>query len=231
MTNPFYPAQPRRDEHGQPSSRQPAPPPSKRSKSDPVWPWALGGIVAGLLVIFGVVVVATVNEDEHPTTATTTSRAVPRPTTVLSPAESERNRQAAAAERARIDAINAARSDRSTYEMISDRDLALLAKSPDAAKGRKLVLHGVVTQFDSGTGATQFRASVTGARQDAWYDYDINVVISGSSPPVVANVVKDDLVTVYVEVAGSYRYDTTLGGSMTVPRFTANIVDVTGATE
>ncbi|MGW5151315.1 DUF2510 domain-containing protein [Rhodococcus koreensis] len=229
MTNPFYP-KPRRDEHGQPRSTQPAPPPPKRSKSDPVWPWALGGIVAGLLVIFGVVVVATVNEDEHPTTATTTSRAVPRPTTGLSPAESERNRQAAEAERARIEAINAARFDRSTYEMISDRDLALLAKSPDAAKGRKLVLHGVVTQFDSGTGATQFRASVAGARQDAWYDYDINVVISGSSPPVVANVVKDDLVTVYVEVTGSYRYDTTLGGSMTVPRFTANIVDVTGAT-
>jgi hypothetical protein len=196
-----------------------------------VWPWALGGIVAGLLVIFGVVVVATVNDDEHPTTATTTSRAVARPTTVLSPPESERNRQAAEAERARIDAISAARLDRSTYEMISDRDLALLAKSPDAAKGRKLVLHGVVTQFDSGTGATQFRASVAGARQDAWYDYDINVVISGSSPPVVANVVKGDLVTVYGEVAGSYRYDTTLGGSMTVPRFTANIVDVTSATE
>ena len=47
---------------------------------------------------------------------------------------------------------------------------------------------------------------------------------------MVANVVKDDLVTIYVEVAGAYRYDTTLGGSMTVPRFTANIVDVTGTT-
>jgi hypothetical protein len=104
--------------------------------------------------------------------------------------------------------------------VISDRDLALLARSPDTAKGRKLVIHGVVTQFDPGTGATQFRASVAGAQQDTWYDYDINVVIAGSSPPVVANTVKDDLVTLYVEVVGAYRYDTTLGGSMTVPRFT-----------
>ena len=226
MTNPFYPKEPRRDEPRPDSPGRSAPPPPKRAtNADRVWPWALGGIVAGVLVVVSVVVVATVNDDdESPGLVTTTSRAV------LSPAQGERSRQAMDAERARIDAINAAKFDRSTYEVISDRDLALLARSPDAAKGRKLVIHGVVTQFDSGTGATQFRASVAGARQDAWYDYDINVVIAGASPPVVANVVKDDLVTIYVEVAGAYRYDTTLGGSMTVPRFTANIVDVTGTT-
>ncbi|KXX58559.1 hypothetical protein AZG88_08450 [Rhodococcus sp. LB1] len=78
-----------------------------------MWPWALGGIVIGVLVVVSVVVVATVNDgDESLGLVTTTSRAV------LSPAQSERSRQAVDAERARIDAINAAKFDRSTYEVI-----------------------------------------------------------------------------------------------------------------
>lgn len=95
--------------------------------ADRVWPWALGGIVIGVLVVVSVMVVANVNDDDESPRLVTTSRAV------LSSAQSECNRQAAAAERTRVDAVNAAKLDRSIYEMISDRDLALLVRSPDAA--------------------------------------------------------------------------------------------------
>lgn len=37
------------------------------------------------------------------------------------------------------------------------------------------------------------------------------------------------MVTLYVEVVGSISYDTQIGGNTTVPKFFANIVDVTGS--
>ncbi|WP_128970276.1 hypothetical protein [Rhodococcus opacus] len=86
--------------------------------------------------------------------------------------EEERLRRAAEAEaeRQRQAEVLAAKMDRGTYEQIGDRDFALLAKDPDAHKGRKLVIYGVVTQFDSATGKTTFRAE-TGANPGDYYDY------------------------------------------------------------
>lgn len=208
------------------------------TKKNKKWPW-----IVGIAVALFIVIAITVNgsgEDvpvaESGGSSPVSSSAAATPTmsseqfkaqSAARAAEAERQRVAQEAERQRLAAIEAAKLDPATYEVVSDRDFALLMKNPDAAKGRKLVLYGVVSQFDSATGTTSFRANTAAGPQDASYDYDQNTVVTGASN-VVANVVEDDFVTLYVEVVGSYSYSTTMGGSTTVPKVQANIIEVTG---
>ena len=122
--------------------------------------------------------------------------------------------------------------DPATYEVISAREYAVLVKNPDAAKGRKLVVYGYVTQFDAATGSGGFRANTAAAPQSSWYDYDVNSIVAAPTGQtnMLANVVEGDLVTMYVEVVGAYSYDTQIGGNTTAPQFKVNIITVTGTT-
>ncbi|MBP1160240.1 DUF2510 domain-containing protein [Rhodococcus sp. PvR099] len=157
----------------------------------------------------------------------------------VSPQEAEAKRQAdaaaakarqeaAAAEAARVQALEAAKKDPATYEQLSERDFALIAKNPGSATGRKVVVYGRVTQFDAATGTTQFLARTAPFAGDK-YDYDQNTFVVGDTAALIANVVEDDLVTMYTEVLGSYTYDTQAGGSTTVPKLQVNIIEVTGS--
>ncbi|TJZ76990.1 DUF2510 domain-containing protein [Rhodococcus oryzae] len=156
----------------------------------------------------------------------------------VSPQEAEAKRQAdaaakarqeaAAAEAARVQALEAAKKDPATYEQLSERDFALIAKNPGSATGRKVVVYGRVTQFDAATGTTQFLARTAPIAGDK-YDYDQNTFVVGDTAALIANVVEDDLVTMYTEVLGSYTYDTQAGGSTTVPKLQVNIIEVTGS--
>lgn len=119
--------------------------------------------------------------------------------------------------------------DPSTYQPISLRDYALLVKNPDAAKGRKLIVHGVVTQFDSATGTSDFRADTGAEPMGRRYDYQQNTLVHAPDPAILTNVVEKDMVTMYVDVAGSYSYDTQIGGHTTVPLFNVYIIKVTNS--
>ncbi len=191
----------------------------------------------GLLIVLGLVVAAVVSgsntdEDDAATVAapSPTSRTAATSTT-RSAAQIQASEQAAAAASSRAAAAAAAeaeRTDPASYEQVSTRDFALLARDPSAARGRKLVLYGYVSQFDSATGTNQFRASVDSQPLGSWYEYDHNVVIKASDRGLVANVVEDDLIILWVEVDEPLTYDTTLGGSTTVPSFRLNMIEVTG---
>ncbi|MEH3156505.1 MAG: DUF2510 domain-containing protein [Gordonia paraffinivorans] len=128
---------------------------------------------------------------------------------------------AAAAERAR-------QTDKSTYTELSDRQWQLIAKNPDSHLGEKVVVYGKVTQFDAATGKDQLRASVDGQPQE-YNIFTTNTVVKEGISGILDNVVQDDLVTIYARVDGSLSYDTTMGGSTTVPKLTAYVVDVTGS--
>ncbi|KXF51351.1 hypothetical protein AXA44_01265 [Rhodococcus sp. SC4] len=203
------------------------------------------------MLILTLGVAATVNDYESPSAADaarnpTTARLTPIVTRTMTPEEvaarnaqqeqarrqqeeQQAKRQAAIdAEKARLAAIEAAKWDRTTYETLSDRDFALVMKNPDANKGRKLVVYGHVTQFDSVTGPDRFRADTMAAPQDYSFQYDNNTVVTGTAP-LLANPVSGDFVTMYVVVAGSHRYSTTLGGETTVPKLNALMLDVTGS--
>jgi hypothetical protein len=119
--------------------------------------------------------------------------------------------------------------DPSTYEEITPREFALIAKDPDAHRMRKLVLYGVVTQFDSATGTVGFRANADAVPHPRAYEFDQNTVLSASDPAILADVVEDDFVTMWVSGAESITYDTQIGGRTTVPKFNVNIIKITGS--
>ncbi|KXF84340.1 hypothetical protein D092_20675 [Rhodococcus ruber Chol-4] len=198
-------------------------------------------IMAGLAVlgVVGLVVAVAVggaNSDEDGSTtvaapSTTSARATATSTT-RSAAQIQASEQAAAAAASRAAAAAAAEAERknpAAYEQLNTRDFALIARDSAAAQGRKIVLYGYVSQFDSATGTNQFRASVDSQPLGSWYEYDHNVVIKASDRGLVANVVEDDLITMWVEVDEPLTYDTTLGGSTTVPSFRLNMIQVAGS--
>ncbi|MFC8935318.1 DUF2510 domain-containing protein [Rhodococcus sp. NPDC057135] len=201
----------------------------------------IGAIAAGILVI--IIGIAAVNGGKDKDSETTASSAMTSEakttapaTTTKSAAEVAASAAAATSARAASEAAaeakrqaEAAKLDPNTYESMSDRDFALFAKNPDAYKGRKLTLYGVVFQADAATGSRMFLARTAGSPQDASYDYDQNTVVTAVDPTLIADVVEDDFVTLHVEVLGSQSYDTQRGGSTTAPKVQVNIITVTGS--
>lgn len=139
----------------------------------------------------------------------------------------------------------AVRKDPVLYDMASEQEFALIARNPDAHKGKKIQIFGVVTQFDIKTGESTFRANTSSGPQtnisrtlDAGFcgsewciptvndasGYDVNSVIIAPAPEVVANVVEGDFVRMYVEVVGSTTYETRLG-TEAAPVFAVYIID------
>jgi hypothetical protein len=121
--------------------------------------------------------------------------------------------------------VSPADLDPSTYQRLSPRDYALLVKDPDANKNRKIIVYGVVTQFDAATGNSELRAT-TGAQPD---DYATNTIIDAPDPSIVANVVKKDEVTMWCKVKGSLTYKMQNGGETTVPQFLVFIIKDAGS--
>ncbi|HEX6055675.1 MAG TPA: hypothetical protein VFY98_07680 [Intrasporangium sp.] len=231
----------------------PAPPKQRMSKGKKVGLW-----VGGILVAF-VAIGALGGDPETAPTATPPAAASSSATTTADPAAAKAEADAkaaadraakeaaikaakdqaakeaaakAAAEKAAAEAATAekAKTDKDAYDKITRRGWAKIAKNPDSYVGETYVLHGYVTQFDAATGNTMFLANLDGARHGEWYEYDTNTIVEEGIPGVFDDVVQDDLVTLYVEVVGSFSYDTQIGGNTTAPHVTANIVKVTGST-
>ncbi|WP_336670680.1 hypothetical protein [Tsukamurella sp. USMM236] len=127
---------------------------------------------------------------------------------------------AAAASLAAIE--RAARMDESRYTVVDSRTWKVIARDPDSYKGKWYRIYGVVTQADAATGASAIRMSTDGEVQDASYDYDVNTIVQAptSDDSGLSDCVKDDELKMFVEVKGSKTYETTLGGSQTVPLVT-----------
>jgi hypothetical protein len=114
----------------------------------------------------------------------------------------------------------------STYEALSPRDFALLVKDPDANKGRKIILYGVVTQFDTDTGQSSFRAN-TGAEPS---DTQQNTIFYAHDQSILTKVVAQDAVKIWCQVDGTETYKTTQNGELTVPKLWVNIIRDNGST-
>lgn len=95
-------------------------------------------------------------------------------------------------------------------------------KKPDAHVGENVIIYARITQFDSGTGPCMFRADLSNAPVSK-YDYEHNSMFSAgdglSECAELDDFVADDLVKITATVTGSLTYDTTIGGSTTVPKF------------
>lgn len=195
-----------------------------RGRRNPVLAASVAGVIAILVLAVGVLLglqltgPATSPQSPLPTSPAAVTAAAPTVPTIPSPEPAARDQERRQ---------EAARLDRSTYESVSPREFALMAKDPDSWIDRKIVVYGVVTQFDSATGTTAFRANTGPSPMADPYDFDQNTFVTAHDSRMVSNVVEKDVVTMFVEVQGSYTYDTQIGGSTTVPSLLVNIIEPT----
>ena len=139
----------------------------------------------------------------------------------------------AAAEKAAAAKAAAEKAARERPVALTPRAFALVVKNPDAYVGKHYIVYGEVTQFDSVTGDSIFRADAGATRDPISYgytEYDANTLFVGD-PAMLANVVEGDVFRATVEVLGSESYTTMLGGETTVPKFRLQSISVYGSTK
>lgn len=214
----------------------PPPPPVKKSHRTA---YVVGGVFVVLVLIGGIASAVRGDKDDDSAAASDATTSAVTTTTIdpaIAAAQSASASAEAAASASAVAAADAARQreraalrDRSTYREVGDRGWALIAKNPAAHVGEMVKIYGHVTQFDTATGTFTLRANTSGVQQENSYEYDQNTIVDEGSAGAFADVVADDLVTLYVEVSGSQSYDTTMGGSTSAPKVVAYVVDVTGS--
>lgn len=117
-----------------------------------------------------------------------------------------------------------------SYQALDSQTWLEIVKDPDSYDGQCYTVYGEVTQFDSSTGTSGFRANVGGVEETPEYgfvDYPTNTVLTGDAS-TLSSVVEQDLFTANVLVLGSYTYQTQIGGQTTVPQLQVNSIQVTG---
>jgi hypothetical protein len=113
------------------------------------------------------------------------------------------------------------------HRALSGRDLLLITKTPDLHVGERITVYGHVTQFDTVTGPSTFRASIDGVQHRRTYEYETNTILRGTAVQL-ADVVQGDVFRADVTVGGSYSYETTMGGTLTVPVLGIDAITVVG---
>ena len=91
-----------------------------------------------------------------------------------------------------------------------------IAKDPDKAKDRAVIVFAEVAQFGSDTGPDRFRASAGVDRPGAELELQTNSLFVGDEA-LLDGVVAGDVLKLHAVVTGSLEYETQLGGVATVP--------------
>ncbi len=85
-----------------------------------------------------------------------------------------------------------------------------LARTPDDFKGQKVKFYGKVVQVMEGTSSVQIRLIV---------DDNYDTVLLGEYLPstVSSRILEDDYITIYGTSVGTISYQSTMGGTITIP--------------
>lgn len=183
--------------------------------------WFFAAVAGVVLMVLVLVIGALANDRDSGTTAAATASARPQrtvPSGTASPSPAATTASPAPAG-TRVTTKPPVKPAKVAYAKLTERQWLKIAKVPDQYAGKGYIVYGHVTQFDSATGDDSFRADVGGVRKYPSYgyvDYDTNTMLTGDAT-MLSNLVEDDLFRAQVVVVGSYEYETTLGGSTTVP--------------
>lgn len=108
--------------------------------------------------------------------------------------------------------------DPAHYARLGARDFAKLGKDPDAFKGKRFIIYGKVSYFDSTTGSDTFQAETGNARltpgENGYLVGYSQIAFLKGTKRMLADVVKGDVFEAYVMVRGEYNYESTTGGSV-----------------
>ena len=96
-----------------------------------------------------------------------------------------------------------------------------LVRTPDEHIGNKVTLSGEIVQVIEGDDASQYRMAVD-------QDYDKMVLIEVSTDQLSSRILENDLITIYGVSQGTVDYESTIGGTITVPAITVDKFEVTG---
>jgi len=121
----------------------------------------------------------------------------------LAAAEAEAQAQAEAEAQAQKDA-----EEQAGYETGITYDQ--LARTPDDYMGKKIKFTGKVIQVLEGADSTEIRIAVNS-------NYDTILYGAYSSSIVSSRVLEDDVITIYGTSAGLLSYESTMGGTITIP--------------
>lgn len=119
-----------------------------------------------------------------------------------------------AAEKAAEESIRAAEEASKAAEEAKGYETGItydqIARTPDDYKGKKLKFSGKVIQVMEGSGVVQIRLAVND---------DYNSVLLGqyNSSIVSSRILEDDKITVYGTSSGLISYQSTMGGTITIP--------------
>ncbi|MFJ3405060.1 DUF4190 domain-containing protein [Promicromonospora sp. NPDC090134] len=103
---------------------------------------------------------------------------------------------------------------------------ASIAKDPDKAQGRAVVVFAEVMQFDSTTGPDRFLAGAGVDQPGSAYELETQSVFVAEEA-LLGGVEAGDVLKVHAVVDGSFTYENQIGGASTVPALTvAKIEDV-----
>lgn len=122
------------------------------------------------------------------------------------------------AEQARKEAEEAEKAAKEAAGYESGITYDQLARTPDDYEGEKVKFRGKVIQVIEGDDEIQIRLAVNS-------NYD-TVILCGYEPDLVTSrVLEDDIITVYGISVGLFSYQSTLGGTITIPAVWVERID------
>jgi hypothetical protein len=111
-----------------------------------------------------------------------------------------------------------------------------VVRDPNAYQDRGVVVFARIVQFDVNTGSCAFHAEMSASKSTRWFDYDERAQfgfgtdeitqILETACPSLDNIDQDDFVKIWAVGAGSFSYDTSMGGTNTVPLFAIEKIEL-----
>lgn len=126
---------------------------------------------------------------------------------------SEEDKQAqemSAQSQAKIDEVKAAKEAEKAKGYETGITYNQLARTPDKYKDKKVKFSGKVVQVIEGDDSVQIRLAVND-------DYDTILLGEYSTSIVSSRVLEDDHITIYGTSVGTISYESTMGGTITIP--------------
>lgn len=125
--------------------------------------------------------------------------------------EDKEAQELASASQAKIDEANAAKAAEEAKGYETGITYDQLARTPDDYYGKKVKFYGKVVQVIEGSGDdVQIRLAVDD-------NYDTILFGQYSSDIVSSRVLEDDYITIYGTSVGTISYESTMGGTITIP--------------
>lgn len=113
-----------------------------------------------------------------------------------------------------------------TFQSPSKTEWNTLTRSPKTLQGKNYVIYGCVSQFDSTTGGSRFRASALPSPSESFFN-GVNSMFNGNAKQLL-KLSDSDAFAARVSVIGAYIYST-LGGRTSVPNYVIRDFVLTGS--